>query len=69
MVAYVMLPDGVKFNPVHNKLKQKGFVIYPGKGPLTEKAMHIANIGTIDKEAITAFLRELEGTISNQLSG
>ncbi|MDP6671176.1 MAG: alanine--glyoxylate aminotransferase family protein, partial [archaeon] len=67
MVAYVMLPKGVKFKPVHDKLKQKGFVIYPGGGPLTEKAMHIANIGTIDKDAINAFLKEFEGAISNQL--
>lgn len=60
MVAYVLLPKRVKFKQIHDKLKNKGFVIYPGKGPLTEKAMHIATIGAINNKDIQRFLKALK---------
>ena len=66
IVAYVMLPDGIKFKPLYAALKKKGFLIYPGKGPLEEKAMHIANIGAIDEKEINKFLSALR-TVVRQL--
>ncbi|MBN2066912.1 MAG: alanine--glyoxylate aminotransferase family protein [Candidatus Diapherotrites archaeon] len=63
IVAYVMIPKGVKYKKLHKTLKKNGFVIYPGKGPLTGKAMHIANIGTVNKKTISQFLEVMEKAI------
>ena len=63
IVAYVMIPKGIAYKKLHATLKKNGFVIYPGKGPLAGKAMHIANIGTINKKAIREFLKAMKKAI------
>lgn len=60
MVVYAMLPENVDYKLLHKKLRESGFIIYAGKGPLHNKAIHIANIGTINKKDIDGFLFHLD---------
>ena len=48
------------FKRLHDELKKKGYIVYAGKNELNGKVMHIANIGTINKEDVTKFLEVLK---------
>lgn len=56
----VYIPKGHSYEGIHNKLKKKGFLIYPGKGELLGKAMHIATMGTITEEDVMGFIKCLK---------
>ena len=56
----VIIPKGLTFKTIHDKLKKNGFLIYPGKGILLGKAMHIATMGTITQKDVKEFIKELK---------
>src|SRR3989338_8179100 len=64
MVVYAMLPENISYEPLHKKLRESGFIIYAGKGHLDNRAIHIANIGNINKKDIDNFLFHLEKAIN-----
>ncbi|MFH1311450.1 MAG: alanine--glyoxylate aminotransferase family protein [Nanoarchaeota archaeon] len=51
----VLIPTNYKYEEFHTRLKEKGSIIYPGKGPLENIIMHIANVGTHTKKEINEF--------------
>lgn len=60
VLTNVFLPEGTEYQTVHDKLKQKGYIIYPGKGVFANRIMHIANVGTLTQEEVLAFCSILE---------
>lgn len=64
MVVYVILPKNIDYGPLHKKLRESGFIIYAGKGHLDNRAIHIANIGNLDKRDIDDFLFHLDKAIN-----
>jgi 2-aminoethylphosphonate-pyruvate transaminase len=64
VLTNVLVPKSIGYNEIHDKLKQKGYIIYPGKGPEEGKIMHIANVGILKKRQIVEFCNALE-TILN----
>lgn len=60
VMVNVMIPDGYTFKEIHNKLKEKGFLIYNGKGILKDKVMNIATIGEITTKDIEEFIKALK---------
>ena len=54
------LPKGLSFNQIHDYLKNKGFIIYRGKGPLKDKIFQISLMGDIDKNIVELFLKEMK---------
>ena len=54
------LPDGVSYKPLHNGLKQDGYVIYAGQGQLEHKIFRVANIGALTHTNIEGFLSAFE---------
>ena len=62
-VTSVLLPQGISFEALHNELKAKGFIIYAGKGPLSEKTFQVANMGVLTKEDIYKFLEAFEASL------
>jgi 2-aminoethylphosphonate-pyruvate transaminase len=41
------LPAGLAYDPLHDAMKRRGFVIYAGQGNLRTYAFRVANIGTL----------------------
>jgi len=62
MTNYI-LPEGVGYQEVHDKMKQRGFVVYPGKGALEGKIIHIANLGILNEEDILKICRNMKEVI------
>jgi 2-aminoethylphosphonate aminotransferase len=55
------LPPGVAYDPLHDAMKRRGYVIYAGQGDLKRWAFRIANLGTLTPEAmrgVVAAVRE-----------
>jgi 2-aminoethylphosphonate aminotransferase len=55
------LPKGVAYDPLHDAMKRRGYVIYAGQGDLKSWAFRIANLGTlaaVDMEQVVAALEQ-----------
>ncbi|MDE3224574.1 MAG: aminotransferase, partial [Nitrospirota bacterium] len=50
------LPDGVTYQALHDKMKEQGYSICPGLGPLEDKIFRVANMGALTKQQIEGFL-------------
>lgn len=50
------LPEGLSYDLLHDRLKERGYVIYAGQGPLAAKAFRVANMGALSDEQIQGFL-------------
>lgn len=62
----VLVPRNHKFDEIHDKLKEKGYIIYPGKGPLKDKVMHIANIGVLGRDDVLEFCSAFESILGGK---
>ena len=59
IVTTFIEPNRFNFGKFHDKLKKKGFTIYPGK--LTDqKTFRLGNIGAINTDDMKAFLKAVE---------
>jgi 2-aminoethylphosphonate-pyruvate transaminase len=66
VLTNVLVPKNIEYDEIHNKLKQKGYIIYPGKGPEGSKIMHIANVGILKKREILRFSSALESVLNGR---
>ncbi|MDQ7780949.1 MAG: 2-aminoethylphosphonate aminotransferase [Planctomycetota bacterium] len=62
-ITSLRLPEEVKYEPVHDFLKARGFIIYAGQGQLRSAVFRIANMGVLKEEELRAFLAALEEAI------
>jgi 2-aminoethylphosphonate-pyruvate transaminase len=51
-----VLPDGVSFPALHARLKQAGFVIYPGQHALKESIFRVAVMGDLSAAEVEVFV-------------
>jgi 2-aminoethylphosphonate-pyruvate transaminase len=63
-IRTVTLPEGVSYDRLHALLKQEGFVIYAGQGPLAATAFRVACMGALDEELMSAFVERLGAAIA-----
>ncbi|HLZ35706.1 MAG TPA: alanine--glyoxylate aminotransferase family protein [Nitrospira sp.] len=59
LTAYY-LPEGLAYQPLHDRLKEQGYVIYAGQGNLENKIFRVANMGALTEAQFTAFLDAFE---------
>jgi 2-aminoethylphosphonate-pyruvate transaminase len=52
-----LLPQGVAFQPLYERLKQAGYVIYPGQQMLQERIFRVAVMGDLGREDMEGFLK------------
>ncbi|GAA3470302.1 2-aminoethylphosphonate aminotransferase [Nonomuraea roseola] len=60
-VTMLHLPDGVTYQPLHDELKKRGYVVYAGQGQLSNDFFRICTMGEIPwhrLEQLEAALRE-----------
>jgi 2-aminoethylphosphonate-pyruvate transaminase len=62
------LKPGIAYEPLHDAMKRRGYVIYAGQGDIRTYAFRVANMGTLTPkemdgvvDAFAACLKELEG--------
>ncbi len=60
VMTNVLIPQNYEYEEFHTPLKEEGYIIYPGKGPLDGKVLHIANVGTHTKDDVSEFCDALE---------
>ena len=59
VTSFIEKPN-LNFNSMYDFLKERGFIIYPGKIG-NKKTFRVANIGNINYRDIKRFLKTLEG--------
>lgn len=64
VVTNAFIPKGIEYETIRKGLREKGYVIYPGKGPLDGRVMNIGNIGTINKRDVIDFVETLKVIIN-----
>jgi 2-aminoethylphosphonate-pyruvate transaminase len=55
-LTVAQLPPGQSFDAFYHDLRQRGFLVYRGKGPVCHDSFLVANMGDIDVETIDRFL-------------
>lgn len=55
LTAYY-LPSGLAFQPLHDRLKEQGYLIHPGLGQLESKIFRVANMGVLTQADLEGFL-------------
>lgn len=58
-ITSLYLPKGVSYQSLHDRLKQRGFVIYAGQERLKAEVFRVANMGNITREELEGFLEVL----------
>ncbi|MFO0732030.1 MAG: hypothetical protein U0361_13805 [Nitrospiraceae bacterium] len=59
------LPSGLSYATLHDRLKERGFVIYAGQGQLEAKIFRIANMGALTSQQIDDFLSAFEQVLES----
>jgi 2-aminoethylphosphonate-pyruvate transaminase len=57
------LPEGIAYDPLHDAMKERGYVIYAGQGDLKTWAFRIANLGTLKPEDMRGVVRAVGESI------
>lgn len=60
IVTALRLPKKMNYWLVHDKLKEKGYIIYTGKETLEKGIFRIATLGHLKKKHIKQFLKDFE---------
>ena len=50
------LPAGLTYQTLHDRLKERGYIIYAGQGQLESKIFRVANMGALAEQDIEGFL-------------
>lgn len=62
-VTMVRLPEGVRYEELHDELKERGFVIYAGQGQLSSEFFRVCNMGELPLPTLERFLDALDESI------
>lgn len=55
-LTVAQLPPGVSFDTFYTELRERGFLVYRGKGPVSHDSFLVANMGHVDIATIDRFL-------------
>lgn len=66
VMTNVLLPKNYAYLDIHSRLKDKGYIVYPGKGHLEGKVIHIANVGTTTTKEVDEFCNVLSQIITER---
>jgi 2-aminoethylphosphonate-pyruvate transaminase len=63
LTTFRLLP-GLAYDPLHDAMKRRGYIIYAGQGEIRTYAFRVANMGTLTPEGmegvVAAFASALE---------
>ena len=55
-ISAFYVPEGMNYQDLHDRLKERGYIIYAGQGHLSEKIFRIANMGALTQANFEGFL-------------
>ncbi len=55
-LTVAQLPPGISFDSFYQDLRQRGFLVYRGKGPVSHDCFLVANMGDVRLETVDRFL-------------
>ena len=58
-VSSICLPDSMSFATLRNHLRERGFIVYGGKGPLADKIFQVSTMGAVTCDDIQDLLDAL----------
>jgi 2-aminoethylphosphonate-pyruvate transaminase len=61
----IYLPAGIAYEPLHDRLKAAGFVIYAGQDALRQNVFRLANMGQITSADMARFLQALRSSLDD----
>lgn len=59
VLTTIKLPNSVEFEKLKSCLRERNIIVYNGKGPLLNKVFQVGNIGSINKDNVEFFLKNL----------
>lgn len=59
-ITSILTPNNISYKLLHDKLKEKGFVIYAGQGSIQDKMFRVGNMGSLTITDIERFLDSLK---------
>jgi 2-aminoethylphosphonate-pyruvate transaminase len=62
-ISTLKVPPGVGVQELYDRLKQRGYVIYKGKGQLQAEYVQVANMGELPDQTIDAFLQAITNVV------
>lgn len=65
ILTTVILPKNIDYKTIHDRLKEKGYVVYAGKGILDNNTFRIANLGILTSKDILKFLKAFEAVLND----
>lgn len=63
----MMIPKNYTYEEISSKLKEQSYIVYPGKGPLTGKIIHIAGMGVLQEEDVLNFCKAMREAIKYKI--
>jgi aspartate aminotransferase-like enzyme len=64
VLTCVWLPEGLSFRQLATELKAGGFVVYNGKGVLTDRIFQIGHIGALRRRDTRDAMDRIEATLA-----
>ena len=65
MLTAFHLPSGVTYTSLHDRLKDAGYVIYAGQGPLADRIFRIATMGAIEDADVDGLIAEIGAIVES----
>jgi 2-aminoethylphosphonate-pyruvate transaminase len=62
-ITSVLTPKNISYELLHDKLKEKGFIIYAGQGNIENKMFRIGNMGALTVADMNRFLESLKSIL------
>jgi len=62
-ITSIITPKNISYRTIHDKLKEKGFIIYAGQGNLEEKMFRVGNMGVLTIKDVNRFLGSLRSIL------
>ena len=62
-ITTLLLPEGVTYPVLHDRMRERGYVIYAGQGDLSKRVFRIANMGLLPQAALEGVITALEESI------
>jgi 2-aminoethylphosphonate-pyruvate transaminase len=68
MISSFLLPAGMSYAHIHDRLREAGFVIYAGQGDLARTIFRVANMGDIGDEDLMRLLQAFQDVFKTSVS-
>ena len=62
-ITTLHLPEGITYPVLHDRMRERGYVIYAGQGDLSKRVFRIANMGFLPQSALEGVITALEESI------